>query len=107
MGMHGRWANPPSNWKQRAADYPITPQAIQIYRKMRRLERKGDLGSPEWWDLNRALNTELHEFAFPIYEAPEWERDYQPHQSAVDRFHKLEAASQAAPKRKYKFKWER
>jgi hypothetical protein len=66
----------------------------------------------KWWQLNAKLNTVLGVGGpwIPCYEAPdhECERDYTPKQSAIDRFHLLErAASKAAKKPKFKYKWEK
>jgi hypothetical protein len=113
--------------RQPPPDYPITQQAIQIYRQMRRLDRRCEClpleerkktpgwtaqqcpACVKWWQLNAALNTELHCLEFPVYEAPEWERDYTPQPSAVARYYDFEAALQAEKKQKkpkYKYKWE-
>jgi hypothetical protein len=89
---------------QPATDWPITPRAIEIYRQMRKLDQAEGPGSDEWWDLNRALNAELHLMAFPVYEDPSWEHDYRPQQSAVRRFHELERASRRAAKPKFQYK---
>jgi hypothetical protein len=49
---------------------------------------------------NRQLNIELHLVEFPIYESPDWDRDYAPRESAIRRFHQLERAAAKAQKRK-------
>ena len=87
-------------------DYPITPRAIQIYRQMRKMDQTEGPGGDEWWALNAALNRELHLMSFPVYEAPEWEHDYKPQESALRRFHELERASRKTPKRRKLYKWE-
>lgn len=92
--------------RQPVGDYPITRRAIEIYRQMRKLDQTQGPGGDEWWDLNRALKAELHLMDFPVYEAPDWKRDYRPHQSALERFHELERASTKAPKRKFKYRWQ-
>jgi hypothetical protein len=91
---------------QPVTDYPITARAIEIYRQMRKLDHAQGPGGDEWWELNRALNAELHLMAFPVYEAPDWERDYRPQQSALERFHVLERAAAKAPKPKLQYKWQ-
>jgi hypothetical protein len=91
--------------RQPATEYPITARAIEIYRQMRKLDHAQGPGGDEWWDLNRALNAELHLMAFPVYEA-DWERDYRPQQSALERFHALERAATKAPKPKFQYKWQ-
>ncbi len=89
-----------------ATDHPIiTARAIDIYRQMRKMDQTEGPGGDEWWDLNRALNRELHLMSFPVYEDPSWEHDYKPQESALRRFHELERASRKAPKRKL-YKWE-
>ena len=92
--------------RQPAGDYPITPKAITIYRQMRKIDLTEGPGGDEWWDLNRALNAELHEFSFPVYEDPDWQHDYKPQESALRRFHELERASRKTPKRRKLYKWE-
>ena len=104
MGLRG--PNQAVTTPRAATDWPITALAIEIYRRMRKIDQAEGPGGDEWWDLNRALNEELHLFDFPVYEAPDWERDYRPQQSALRRFHELERAAAKAPKRKFLYKWQ-
>ena len=106
MGMRGPRSNHELARRHPATDHPITARAVQIYRQMRKLDLSEGPGGDEWWDLNRALNAELHLMAFPVYERPEWQFDYKPQQSALDRFHELERASRKTPKRRKLYKWE-
>jgi hypothetical protein len=86
-------------------DHSITPRAITIYRQMRKMDLSEGPGGDEWWALNAALNKELQLMSFPVYEDPEWQHDYKPQQSAIDRFHELERASRKTPKRKLRYRW--
>jgi hypothetical protein len=123
MGLRGPRNNAQGNTGQSPTEYPITPRATQIFRKMRRLETccecPDDLTETpdwterlcaacnQWWKLNGELNTELHTGSFPVYENPAWQTDDRPKQSAIDRFYALERASQAGKPRRFKYKWER
>ncbi|MGB8016183.1 MAG: hypothetical protein WCF80_09905, partial [Pseudolabrys sp.] len=82
MGMRGPRSNRELINRHPPIDHSITPRAITIYRQMRKLDLSEGPGSDEWWDLNRALNAELHLMAFPVYERPDWEHDYKPQESA-------------------------
>jgi hypothetical protein len=73
---------------------------------MRKIDRAEGPGGDEWWQMNAALNRELHLMSFPVYECPDWERNYRPLQSAIDRFHELERAARKVPKRKHRYRWE-
>jgi hypothetical protein len=97
----------------------ITDAALRIYRRMRRLEPLCECvpleQSPELcdacaesWRLNGKL---CGFFGLPAWQFafwnPRWET-HRPMQSAIDRFHLLErAASKAAKKPKFKYKWEK
>ena len=104
MGMRGPRSNAELIRRHPPIDHSITPRAVQIYRKMRKMDLSEGPGGDEWWALNRALNVELQLMSFPVYEAPEWERDYKPQESALLRFHELERASRKTPKRKFRYK---
>jgi hypothetical protein len=120
MGLRGKFANPVSSDRQPVDDpmpEGITAEAIRIYKKMRAIEHRCDCPQDaerctchygkEFWDLNAALNKEVGTLSFPVYENPQWgNTKFQ--QSAVDRFHLLEAAaSKAKKKRTFEYKWER
>jgi hypothetical protein len=97
----------------------ITPTALAIFRKMRALELHCDCpdgadpdtmcaNCTELWRLNGKL---CGFFGLPVwmfaYEDPRWQ-SHRSDQSAIDRFHLLErAASKAAKKPKFKYKWEK
>ncbi len=106
MGQRGPRSNAELIRSHPPIDHSITPRAITIYRQMRKLDLSEGPGSDEWWDLNRALNAELHLMSFPVYEDPSWEHDYRPQESALLRFHELERASRKSPKRRKLYKWE-
>ena len=78
MGMRGPRNNREHINRHPPIDHSITPRAIQIYRQMRKIDLAEGPGGDEWWDLNRALNAELHLMAFPVYEDPDWESDQGP-----------------------------
>ena len=78
MGQRGPRSNAELIRSHPPIDHSITPRAITIYRQMRKLDLSEGPGSDEWWDLNRALNAELHLMSFPVYEDPSWEHDYRP-----------------------------
>ena len=105
MGMRGPRSMRELTRRHPATDHPITPKAITIYRQMRKMDLSEGPGGDEWWDLNCALNAELHLMSFPVYEDPEWQHDYKPQELALLRFHELERASRKSPKRKL-YKWE-
>jgi hypothetical protein len=121
MGMRGRHANPRfKHW--RSPDEPalttISPEAISIYRRMRRLEWRcecpddGDLETmcvacTKWWELQRQLARCLGLFeGLLVFEDPSW-NSFRPSQCAIDRFHELERASKSGRKQKFQFKWQR
>jgi hypothetical protein len=109
MGLRGLHSKPVSSNRRAIDDLIITPQALLIYRKMRRHERQqGGPGGDEWWAMNAKLAECFGLFAgMVVYEDPDWESD-RPLPSALVRFDVLEAAASKAKKeRRYKYKWER
>jgi hypothetical protein len=125
--MRGRHANPQfRHW--RSPDEPalttISPEAISIYRKMRRLEWRCECpgeeefehlsdwmahqcaNCAEWWRLNAKLARCFKLFeGMVVYEDPAW-KSTKFQQSAVDRFFALERAAKRTKARKFKYKWE-
>jgi hypothetical protein len=100
-----------------------TPEAISLFRKMRRLEPLCQCVSPEqspdlcdacerWWALNAKLGAYFGLPAWEIAYAPDdpayWPTVRVP-QSALDRYRLLEAAaaSKATKAQKFKFKWQK
>jgi hypothetical protein len=85
----------------------ITPQAIAIYRRMRRYERQHGPGGKEWWAMNAKLADCFGLFGgMVVYEDPAWEYN-RPFPSDLARFDLLEAASKAKGKpKKFRYKWE-
>jgi hypothetical protein len=108
MGMRGRLANPQfKHWRPpgELTPKPISPEAIRIYKRMRRHEREHGPDSDEWWEMNRQLADCLGLFGgMTVYEDPTWDSS-RPMQPAIDRFHLLER--KAAKKPKFKYKWEK
>jgi plasmid replication initiation protein len=110
MGLRGPWANPWVNQRQIIDDpqsTSITPEAIAIYRKMRRHERQQDgPGDEEWWRMNARLADCFGLYGgMVVYEDPAWEYP-RCDQSDVDRFFALERAAKKQKPRKA-YKWER
>jgi hypothetical protein len=88
MGMRGPNAVAP---RKEPAPVIITPEALVIYRRMRRLER--EQGGPDgdgWWAMNRSLARALDLFeGLAVYEDPAWQDPRSP-QFGLDLFHQLE-----------------
>ena len=98
MGMRGPRSNRELINRHPPIDHSITPRAITIYRQMRKLDLSEGPGSDEWWDLNCALNAELHLMAFPVYERPDWEHDYKPQEISVAAFSRTGTRIEESPK---------
>jgi hypothetical protein len=105
MGMRGRHANPQfKHWRPpgELTPKPVSPEALRIYKRMRRHEREHGAGGDKWWDMNRKLADCLGLFGgMVVYEDPEWESS-RPMQSAIDRFHVLERKTKKGQKFKFK-----
>ena len=127
MGLRGAHANARSKHQQPPDEPVITPQAVALFRRMRRLEMHCECLPDEEllkfddWEERQCencrecwiLNGKLCEcFGVPAWEFaywnPRWET-HRPMQSAIDRFHLLEraAASKAKKEPKFRYKWQR
>lgn len=121
VGLRGPSANVRLSRQRSSDELVITDAALRIYRRMRRLERqctctdemKADV-SADWckacaesWRLNSRL---CECFGLPAwmfaYQFP-GEQMRRPDQAAIDRFHRLEAASQAKKPPGFRFKWQK
>ena len=108
MGLRGAHANTGSPGHHPEPTV-ITPEAVAIYRRMRRHERaNGGPGADGWWALNAQLAACLDLYPGMVcYEDPAWQYA-RAFQSDIDRFHRLEhAARRPGKKRGYRFKWEK
>ena len=54
MGMRGPRSNAELIRRHPPIDHSITPEAIRIYRKMRRMDRTEGPGGDAWWNLKLA-----------------------------------------------------
>jgi hypothetical protein len=108
MGMRGRHAVSQFNrWRPpgEVTPKPISPAAIQIFKRMRQHEREFGPWGDRWWQWNCELAGCLGLFeGMVVYEDPAWgSTKFQ--QTAVDRFFVLER--KAARKPRFKYKWQR
>jgi hypothetical protein len=120
MGLRGLHARPVANHPQPLDDQPISPDALRVFRRMRKLELLNccecpdDTGDPDTMCRNCetlwALNTKLCDF----FHLPHWMYAYQipgeqmcrHDQAALDRYFLLEKAASRAKAQKFKFKWQ-
>ena len=122
MGLRGLHSKPLSTRPQPTNELVITPQALAIFRRMKRLSRQCSCADAieaaasacpacrETWKLNEKLCEcfGLPRWHFAYEEIPYW----QPHRSdpsAIDRFHQLERALKAAKGKKepFRYKWQK
>jgi hypothetical protein len=96
----------------------VTPTAVAIFRKMRRLELHCDCpddADPDTmcanctalWRLNKRLTVIFHLPPWMVvYEDPRWHLS-RSRQDAIDRFHLLEKAASRVKKKLFRYKWEK